>query len=68
MVRIQAKFKIETIPFVAGWGNSAINPFLYAAYSPSFRAAFFDLTIGKARKICARLGKCCGCRSGNGDR
>lgn len=45
-----------------GWGNSAINPFLYAAYSPSFRAAFFDLTIGKMRKICARVGKCCGCK------
>ena len=28
--------------------NSAVNPFLYASYSPSFRAAFFRLTFGPA--------------------
>ena len=49
-----------------GWGNSAINPFLYAAYSPQFRAAFFELTIGKCIKMCERVRKCCGIKSSYG--
>ena len=53
--------------YLSGWGNSAINPFLYAAYSPSFRAAFSDLTIGKIRKICARVGRSCGCSGGGSE-
>lgn len=28
-----------------GWINSAINPFIYAFYSPDFRIAFWRLTI-----------------------
>lgn len=28
-----------------GWSNSAINPFIYAFYSPDFRLAFWRLTI-----------------------
>lgn len=28
-----------------GWFNSAINPFIYAFYSPDFRIAFWRLTI-----------------------
>ncbi|KAG6451243.1 octopamine receptor 1 [Manduca sexta] len=30
-----------------GWFNSAINPFIYAFYSPDFRVAFWRLTIRK---------------------
>ncbi|CAG7720677.1 unnamed protein product [Allacma fusca] len=30
-----------------GWGNSAINPFIYAFYSPDFRSAFWRLTFHK---------------------
>ncbi|TRY76425.1 hypothetical protein TCAL_13334, partial [Tigriopus californicus] len=44
----------ETFPATAyelctwlGWGNSALNPFLYAAYNPTFRSAFYNLTFGK---------------------
>lgn len=32
-----------------GWFNSAINPFIYAFYSPDFRLAFWRLTIKKCR-------------------
>lgn len=28
-----------------GWINSAINPFIYAFYSPDFRIAFWRLTV-----------------------
>ncbi|KAI5645580.1 7 transmembrane receptor (rhodopsin family) domain-containing protein [Phthorimaea operculella] len=33
-----------------GWFNSAINPFIYAFYSPDFRLAFWRLTIKKCRR------------------
>ncbi|XP_063369110.1 probable G-protein coupled receptor No18 [Cydia amplana] len=33
-----------------GWFNSAINPFIYAFYSPDFRLAFWRLTIRKCTK------------------
>lgn len=33
-----------------GWFNSAINPFIYAFYSPDFRVAFWRLTIKKCKK------------------
>ncbi|XP_026729345.1 octopamine receptor 1-like [Trichoplusia ni] len=33
-----------------GWFNSAINPFIYAFYSPDFRLAFWRLTIRKCKK------------------
>ncbi|XP_072932661.1 probable G-protein coupled receptor No18 [Epargyreus clarus] len=33
-----------------GWFNSAINPFIYAFYSPEFRLAFWRLTIRKCQK------------------
>lgn len=33
-----------------GWFNSAINPFIYAFYSPDFRLAFWRLTIKKCLK------------------
>lgn len=32
-----------------GWFNSAINPFIYAFYSPDFRLAFWRLTIKKCK-------------------
>lgn len=32
-----------------GWFNSAINPFIYAFYSPDFRVAFWRLTIKKCK-------------------
>lgn len=33
-----------------GWFNSAINPFIYAFYSPDFRVAFWRLTIRRCQK------------------
>lgn len=33
-----------------GWFNSAINPFIYAFYSPDFRLAFWRLTLKKCIK------------------
>ncbi|KAF9797493.1 hypothetical protein SFRURICE_008741, partial [Spodoptera frugiperda] len=33
-----------------GWFNSAINPFIYAFYSPDFRVAFWRLTIRKCKR------------------
>ncbi|KAL4708596.1 hypothetical protein ACJJTC_014204 [Scirpophaga incertulas] len=33
-----------------GWFNSAINPFIYAFYSPDFRLAFWRLTIKKCKR------------------
>lgn len=33
-----------------GWINSAINPFIYAFYSPDFRIAFWRLTINHFKK------------------
>ncbi|XP_063834594.1 octopamine receptor 1-like [Ostrinia nubilalis] len=33
-----------------GWFNSAINPFIYAFYSPDFRLAFWRLTIRKCKR------------------
>ncbi|XP_032523339.1 tyramine receptor 1-like [Danaus plexippus] len=33
-----------------GWFNSAINPFIYAFYSPDFRMAFWRLTIKKCKR------------------
>ncbi|XP_048001801.1 probable G-protein coupled receptor No18 [Leguminivora glycinivorella] len=33
-----------------GWFNSAINPFIYAFYSPDFRLAFWRLTIRKCTR------------------
>uniref|UniRef100_A0A8D8YL49 Octopamine receptor n=1 Tax=Cacopsylla melanoneura TaxID=428564 RepID=A0A8D8YL49_9HEMI len=33
-----------------GWLNSAINPFIYAFYSPDFRLAFWRLTIKHCNK------------------
>nr|BAI52937.1 tyramine receptor [Bombyx mori] len=33
-----------------GWFNSAINPFIYAFYSPDFRLAFWRLTIRKCMR------------------
>ncbi|XP_059048460.1 probable G-protein coupled receptor No18 [Achroia grisella] len=33
-----------------GWFNSAINPFIYAFYSPEFRLAFWRLTIKKCKR------------------
>ncbi|XP_071440867.1 probable G-protein coupled receptor No18 [Hetaerina americana] len=33
-----------------GWINSAINPFIYAFYSPDFRLAFWRLTFKKCMK------------------
>ncbi|XP_072386689.1 probable G-protein coupled receptor No18 [Diabrotica undecimpunctata] len=33
-----------------GWINSAINPFIYAFYSPDFRLAFWRLTVKKFTK------------------
>ncbi|XP_046382560.1 probable G-protein coupled receptor No18 [Ischnura elegans] len=33
-----------------GWINSAINPFIYAFYSPDFRNAFWRLTFKKCMK------------------
>lgn len=33
-----------------GWFNSAINPFIYAFYSPDFRVAFWRLTIKKCKR------------------
>ncbi|XP_074028551.1 probable G-protein coupled receptor No18 isoform X2 [Leptinotarsa decemlineata] len=33
-----------------GWLNSAINPFIYAFYSPDFRIAFWRLTVRHFRK------------------
>ncbi|CAG9772854.1 unnamed protein product [Ceutorhynchus assimilis] len=33
-----------------GWINSAINPFIYAFYSPDFRIAFWRLTIRHFKK------------------
>lgn len=35
----------------SGWLNSAINPFIYASYSPDFRTAFWRLTL---RRCCPR--------------
>nr|XP_026498772.1 5-hydroxytryptamine receptor 7-like [Vanessa tameamea] len=34
-----------------GWFNSAINPFIYAFYSPDFRMAFWRLTIKKCKRV-----------------
>lgn len=33
-----------------GWFNSAINPFIYAFYSPDFRLAFWRLTFKKCKR------------------
>lgn len=33
-----------------GWFNSAINPFIYAFYSPDFRVAFWRLTVKRCSK------------------
>jgi hypothetical protein len=36
---------VHSVLPVAGWINSAINPFIYAFYSPDFRIAFWRLTF-----------------------
>lgn len=40
-----------------GWGNSALNPFLYAAYNPTFRSAFYNLTFGKVKSLWQSISK-----------
>lgn len=45
------------LPFVPGWLNSAVNPFLYASYSPTFRKAFFDLTFGSVISLWRKVAK-----------
>ena len=51
-------FCLSKFSGLTGWGNSVLNPFLYAANSPSLRAALFELTIGKCIKISNMLKKC----------
>ncbi|VVC94601.1 unnamed protein product, partial [Leptidea sinapis] len=38
-----------------GWFNSAINPFIYAFYSPDFRLAFWRLTFRKCKRNKRRI-------------
>lgn len=40
----------STLPMIAGWFNSAINPFIYAFYSADFRMAFWRLTFRKCSR------------------
>lgn len=45
----EMRINFDNLIFTLGWINSCLNPFIYAAYSEDFRAAFYRLTL---RKIC----------------